>query len=87
METFPKLSNNPTETDEVAGHCYRNPELVASELVLRQPNYGRKKRRRQRTTFVDISLKDTGLKTVYEVANYIGNRDVWQAMSTRVRQR
>ena len=34
-----------------------------------------------KATCVDI-LKDTELKTVDEVANCMGQRDVWQAMST-----
>ena len=69
-----------------AGHCYRNSELVASQLVLWQPTHGKKNKGRQRATYVDTLLKDTGLNTVDEVANCMGNRDVWQAMSTRGRQ-
>ena len=62
--------------------CYRNSELVASQLDLWQPAHGRKNRGRQLTSYIDILLKDTGLKTVDEVANFMSDCDVWKAMST-----
>ena len=54
--------------------------------VRSQPMGGRIWRRQQKT-LVDILLKATGLKTVDEIANCMGALDVWQAMSTRERQR
>ena len=70
-----------------AGHCYRNSELVASQLVQWQPTHGSKNRGRQQTTYIDILLKDTGLETVNKVANCMVDCDLWQAMSTRGCQR
>ena len=70
-----------------AVHCYWNSELVASQLVLWQPTHRRKNSGRQRVTYVDTLLKDTRLNTVEEVANGMGNYDVWQFVSTRGLQR
>ena len=78
---LPKLS---TRRIRFAGYCFQNSKLVVSRLLLWHPTHGRKNRGRQRATYVDTHLKDTGhgLNTVEEVANCMGNRDVWQAMST-----
>ena len=74
---LPKLSTKIQQRRmKFVGHCYRNSELVASQLVLWQPTLGRKNRERQRSTYVDSLLKDTGLKSVEEVANCMGFRHI-----------
>ena len=87
---LPKLSTKFQQRRMLfPGHNYRNSELVqvASQLVLWQPAHGRKNRRRHRKTNFDILLKDTRLKTVDEIATWMGSRDMWKAMLTRGCQR
>ena len=67
---LPKLSTKIQQRRMTfGGHCYQNSELVASQFVLMQSTNERKYRGRQRTTYLDILLKDTGLKTVDDLEN------------------
>ena len=70
---LPKLSTKIQRMRmKFASHCYRNSELVASQLVLWQPIHGRKNRGRQLTAYVDILLKDTKIKIINEGVNSMG---------------
>ena len=70
---LPKLSTKIQQRwMKFAVHCYRNSELVASQLVLWQPTH-----RRTASNYVDTLLKDTGLNTLEEEENCMGNCNVW----------
>ena len=75
------VHKNPTEVDEAYWPLL--PEFRAGNqstcAVVANPR--EKNQGRQRATYVD-----TGLNNVKEEANCMGNRVVWQAMSTRGRQ-
>ena len=45
---------------QLAGHCYRHPELTAQKLVLWEPKHGHRNRGRPKTTFVETLKRDTG---------------------------
>ncbi len=61
----------------LAGHCWRHKEEIASDLVLWEPLDGKRKRGRQRTTYVDNLLDDTGLDNTKELSALIQDRTVW----------
>ena len=77
MESFQSCQQKkPTEANEVF-----RPLLPKLSLCYGSQPMG-EKTGRQRETYTDTLLKDTGLNTIEEVANCMGSCDVWQAMST-----
>ena len=62
----------------LAGHCARHPEEVANRLVLWEPLEGTKNRGRQKTTFIDNLLRDTGMENTSELRTLMKDRDVWR---------
>ena len=54
-EELPLLSNRIAASRmKLAGHCHRHPELVASDLVLWQPNQNLRRRGRPKVNFVEV---------------------------------
>ena len=53
----------------LAGHCVRHEDEVANKLVLWQPNRGR-----QKMTYVDNLLQDTGLGNIREMQTVMMDR-------------
>ena len=64
---------------QLAGHCYRHPELCASQVLLWEPNHGQRGRGRPRTTFLDVLKRDTGAASTKELATLMSNRAVWKS--------
>ena len=71
---------------ELAGHCYRHPELAASRLVLWEPTHGRRQRGRQRKTYVETLKEDANARTTGELATCMSNKEDWR-IRTRARLR
>ena len=69
---------------QLAGHCYRHPELSTQKLILWEPKQGQRGRGRLRTSYVDTLKRDTGAHDVCELATMMADRDVWR---THVRAR
>ena len=67
----------------MAGHCVRQPELAASNLVLWEPTQGRASRGGQSLTFIDQLLRDTSLKTAADIRTCMEDRDVWRVIVAR----
>jgi hypothetical protein len=63
---------------QLAGHCYRHPELAASGLILWEPTHGHRTRGGQRKTYIDILKKDTGLEDTSELAVCMQDRVDWK---------
>ena len=63
---------------QLAGHCYRHPELSAQRLVLWEPTHGHKDQGRPRTTFLDTLKRDTGATNAGELATLMADRKVWR---------
>ena len=63
---------------QLAGHCFRHPELSTQKVLLWEPTHGQRSRGRPRTTFVDTLKKDTGATSTSELAALMENRDVWR---------
>ncbi len=61
----------------LAGHCWRHKEEIARDLVLWEPLDGKRKRGRQRRTYVDNLLDDTGLDNTKELCALMEDRTVW----------
>ena len=64
---------------QLAGHCYRHPELSTQKLVLWEPTHGKRSRGRPRATYVNTLMRDTGTTDVTELANLVEARDVWRS--------
>ena len=64
----------------LAGHCHRHPELSTQKLLLWEPTHGHRRRGGQKTTYVDTLKRDTGASTTKELANMMGDRDVWRSL-------
>ena len=63
---------------QLAGHCYRHPELSAQRLVLWEPKHGHRNRGGQRTTFLDTLQRDTGATSSGELATLMADRATWR---------
>ena len=70
---------------QLAGHCYRHPELAASGLIMWEPKHGRRGRGRQRKTYLDILKSDAGVEEADELKNCMLDRNNWR-IHTRSRQ-
>ena len=63
---------------QLAGHCYRHPELAAKNLVLWEPSHGHRSVGAPRKTFVDILKVDSGAEETSELATCMGDRIDWR---------
>jgi exonuclease III len=63
---------------QLAGHCYRHPELSAQQLVLWEPKHGHRNRGRPKTTFVDTLRRDTGTTVASEIGTMMADRECWR---------
>ena len=64
---------------QLAGHCYRHPELSTQKLVLWEPSHGKKSRGRPRATYVNTLMRDTGAANTAELASLMEDRDIWRS--------
>ena len=62
----------------LAGHCVRHEDEVANKLVLWQPTDGHANRGRQKMTYVDNLLQDTGLGNTSELQTVWVDRGCWE---------
>ena len=61
MVNYPTLSTKVQQRRmRIAGHCVKYDDEVANKLVLWQPTDGHVNRGRQKMTYVDNLLQDTG---------------------------
>ena len=82
--TFCVIENKST-SNKLAGHCLQYPEEKASNLVLWQPGWGRRNRGRQRITYYDTLVKDTGLENCEELQKAMRDREGWKERSYMAR--
>ena len=62
----------------VAGHCWRHKEEIVGKLVLSEPLDGTRSGGKQKTNFIDILLKDSGLENTKELGTIIEDRKEWK---------
>ena len=62
----------------LAGHCVKHEDEVANKLVLWQPTDGHANRGRQKMTYVDNLLQDTGLGNIREMQTVMVDRGCWK---------
>ena len=62
----------------LAGHCVRHEDEVANKLVLWQPTGGHANLGRQKLTYVDNLLQDTGLGNISELQTVMMDRGCWK---------
>jgi hypothetical protein len=62
----------------LAGHCFRHPELSAQPLVLWEPRHGHRGRGRPKATYIDMLKRDTGASDVTELASLMADRKLWR---------
>ena len=83
---LPKLSQKIAKRRlELAGHCARHPEEIASQIVLWDPTHGQPSSGGQRLDFIDALYKDTGLESTKELWDAMNDRDVWRSYISSVR--
>ena len=76
---LPKLSIKiASRRLQLAGHCYRHPELSTQRLVLWEPKHGHRRRGRRVNTYIDTLKRDTGAHNVEELATMMENRIIWR---------
>ena len=62
----------------LAGHCWRHKEEVISKLVLWEPLDGTRSRGKQKTTYIDKLLLDSGLHNTKELGTIMEDRNEWR---------
>ena len=63
---------------QLAGHCWRHKEEIASKLVLWKPLDGTRSRGKQKITFIDTLLQDSGLDNTKELGTIMEDRKEWK---------
>ena len=63
---------------QLAGHCFRHPELSTQPLVLWDPKHGGRRRGRPKRTFIDVIMRDAGAATTGELASLMKDRGMWR---------
>ena len=58
---------------QFSGHCWRSKNETVSQLLLLEPNHGRRSRGHPASTFIDQPVSDTGLSR-QDLASVIANR-------------
>ena len=62
---------------QLAGHCYRHPELTTQKVLLWEPTHGHRVSGRPRTTYVETLKHDTGATSTIELASMMRDRKLW----------
>ena len=76
---LPAVSNKiASRRLQLAGHCYRHPELSTQKLVLWEPTHGHRGRGRPNTTYIDTLKRDTGAFEASEIAALMADRRLWK---------
>ena len=79
---IPKVSAKVTSRRlQLAGHCFRHPELPAHSVLLWQPTHGNRGRGRPAATYPRMLLRDTDVETYEELRTLMGNREMWSDIS------
>ena len=63
---------------QMAGHCYRHPELATSGLILWEPLHGHRSRGAPKKTYIDILKRDSGVEDTSELASSMQDRISWR---------
>ena len=76
---LPAVSNKiASRRLQLAGHCYRHPELSTQKLVLWEPTHGHRGRGRPNTTYIDTLKRDTGAFEASEIATLMADKRLWK---------
>ena len=76
---LPAVSNKiASRRLQLAGHCYRHPELSTQKLVLWEPTHGHRGRGRPKTTYIDTLKRDTGAFETCEIAALMADKRLWK---------
>ena len=76
---LPRVSNKiAARRIQLAGHCFRHPELSAQPLILWEPSQGHRGRGRPRATYIDTLKRDTGVRETAELATLMADRKLWR---------
>ena len=76
---LPAVSNKiASRRLQLAGHCYRHPELSTQKLVLWEPTHGHRGRGRPITTYIDTLKRDTGAFEASEIAVLMADKRLWK---------
>ena len=76
---LPRVSNKiASRRLQLAGHCFRHPELSAQPLVLWEPSHGNRGRGRPKATYIDTLKRDTGTIYTDELATLMNDRKIWR---------
>ena len=60
-----------------AGHCVRNKDELASDLILWQPSHSNRTAGRPRKTYVDMLAEDINCRPE-DLKNLMNNREAWK---------
>ena len=76
---LPAVSNKiASRRLQLAGHCYRHPELSTQKLVLWEPTHGHRGRGRPNTTYIDTLKRDTRAFEASEIAVLMADKRLWK---------
>lgn len=78
---LPRVSNKiASRRLQLAGHCFRHPELSTQQLVLWDPKHGHRGRGRPKATYIDTLKRDTGANDAAELASLMADRKIWRGL-------
>ena len=65
----------------LAGHCIRNEEEMAHNLIPWTPTRGKRRQIRQHFKFIDVLKLQTGLENIDEIRSMMMDRGEWEKLS------
>ena len=75
---IPQLSDKiASRRLQLAGHCFRHPELCVQPLVLWEPRHGTRRRGRPKCSYIDMLKRDTDANNTAEIASLMADRKIW----------
>ena len=82
------LATQAMQLLHLAGHCLRQPNKIASKLVLWQSSVGRVSRGRQPIdSYIGNIKRDTSLHSISEIRSAMLDRNVWKDFVMKARSR
>ena len=76
---LPRVGDKIASWMQLAGHCYRHPELEAHTVIPRKPIHGLRKRGRSKISYTGVLQKDKSVESTDKLATFMQDRITWKS--------